>query len=171
MKNRNAVLVFVTLFLLAVLSRWVGHAWNFTVVGGAFLFAGAYFADKKVAVALMLSAMLVSDLLIGFHTQMLTVYFSYLVVVALGFLLSAGASRLKIAGLALLGSTVFYIISNFGVWYAGTLYPLTAAGLFDCYVMAIPFYRNQLISDVLSAVAIFEVAKAVGVFAPVRANA
>ena len=170
MKNRNAVLVFVTLFLLAVMSRWVGHAWNFTIVGGAFLFAGAYFQDKKVAVALMLSAMLVSDLFIGFHNQMLTVYFSYLIVVALGFLLSTGASRLKIAGFALLGSTSFYLISNFGVWYGGGLYPMTAAGLAECYVMAIPFYRNQLVSDVVSAVAIFEVAKAVGVFAPAPAK-
>ena len=116
----------------------------------------------------MLSTMLFSDFLIGFHTQMLTVYFSYLIIVALGFLLSTYASRLKIAGFALLGSFIFYAISNFGVWYAGTLYPLTAAGLVDCYVRAIPFYRNQLISDVVSALAIFEVAKAVGVFAPVR---
>ena len=53
MKNRNTLYVFITLFVLAVFSRWMGHAWNFTLVGGAFLFAGAYFQDKKVAVALM----------------------------------------------------------------------------------------------------------------------
>ena len=124
--------------------------------------------DRKVAVALMLSAMLASDFLIGFHDQMLSVYFSYLVLVSLGFLLSSNSSRVKIAGFAVMGSFIFYVISNFGVWYAGTLYPLTAAGLVDCYIQALPFYRNQLLSDVVSSVVIFEVARAVGVFAPAK---
>ena len=171
MKNKNSILIFGTLFLLAVLSRWVGHMWNFTLVGGAFLFAGAYFQDKKVAVTLMLSAMLFSDFLIGFHTQMLSVYFAYFLVVGLGFLLTATSSRLKITGYSLLGSFAFYLITNFGVWYGGTLYPMNFSGLVDCYVMGIPFYRTQLLSDVLSSLAIFEVAKAVGVYATAKAKA
>ena len=159
MKNKNTIAVFITLLVLAVLSRWVSHMWNFTLLGGAFLFAGAFFQDKKIAVALMLSSMLISDLVIGFHDQMLAVYFAYLIMVALGFLLTSGPSRLKILGFSVLGSFSFYLITNFAVWYQGTMYPMTISGLIDCYVMGIPFYRNQIISDVLSSFAFFEAAK------------
>lgn len=159
--KKNTILVFATLFILVVMSRWVSHLWNFTLVGGAFLFAGAYFKDKKIATALMLSTMLVSDYMIGFHNQMLSVYFAYLIIVALGFLLTINASRFKILGFSVLGSFSFYIITNFAVWFQGALYPLTLAGLIDCYVMGIPFYKNQLLSDVLFSFAFFEVAKLV----------
>ena len=60
---------------MAVLSRFANHYWNFTLLGGAFLLAGAYFQDKKVAIVLMFSTLLVSDAIIGFHAQMPSVYF------------------------------------------------------------------------------------------------
>lgn len=161
MKNKNIILVFITLLLLTVLSRWVSHLWNFTLLGGAFLFAGAFFKDRKISVLLMLSAMLISDFIIGFHDQMLIVYFAYLIVVALGFLLTPNSSRLKVLGFSVLGSFSFYVLTNFAVWYQGILYPVTFSGLIECYTMALPFYRNQLIGDLASSIAIFEVAKLV----------
>lgn len=170
MKNKNTILVFATLFLLAVLSRWVSHLWNFTLVGGAFIFAAAYFTDKKVSVVLMLVTMLVSDYIIGFHSQMISVYLGYLVMLGFGFMLSPQANRLKILGYSFAGTLGFYLISNFGVWTEGQLYPKTLAGLIDCYVMALPFYRNQLISDVLSAAMFFEVAKQVAQYQSERAK-
>ncbi|MGZ3691667.1 MAG: DUF6580 family putative transport protein [Pseudobdellovibrio sp.] len=159
MKNKNAILVFGVLFLLVVLSRSMSHFWNFTMAGGAFLFAGSYFKDKKAAFALMLSSMLASDLVIGFHNQMLPVYLAYALVVAMGLLVPQGSARLKILGFAFLGTFSFFIITNFAVWYEGQMYAQTFNGLVDCYIAGLPFYRNQLISDVVSALAIFEVAR------------
>lgn len=159
MKNKNTIAIFISLLILAVLSRWVSHLWNFTLLGGAFLFAGAFFQDKKTAVALMLSSMLISDFVIGFHDQMLAVYFAYLIIVVLGFLLTTAPGRVKILGLSVLGSFSFFLITNFAVWYQGLMYPMTLSGLMDCFVMGIPFYKNQLISDVLSSFAFFEVAR------------
>lgn len=170
MKNKNTFIVFAILFVLAVLSRWVGHLWNFTVVGGAFLFAGAYFQDKKIAVALMLASMLASDALIGFHSQMPAVYLGYVAMVLVGFGLAQNNSRGRVAGFALLGSFLFFVISNFGVWIEGTLYPLTTGGLIDCYVMGLPFYKVQLASDLISGVLFFELAKLAGVYAVVKAK-
>lgn len=161
MKNKTSIIVFVTLFLLAVLSRWVSHQWNFTVLGGAFLLAGAYFADKKISVLLMLMVLLISDAVIGFHTQMPAVYFSYLLVVVLGFLLKINSARYKVFGCALLGSALFFLITNFAVWYSGALYPMTLQGLKDCYIMGLPFYRNQLVGDLMSSLIFFEVARRV----------
>lgn len=161
MKNKNTIIVFATLFTLIILSRWVSHLWNFTLVGGALLFAGSYFKDKKIAVALMLSSMLVSDYVIGFHDQMISVYFSYLIMIALGYFLTSAPSRFKIFGFSIAGSLAFYLITNFAVWNQGVLYPKTFAGLIDCYIMAVPFYRNQILGDIFSAFAFFEVAKLV----------
>jgi hypothetical protein len=170
MKNTNTIIVFITLFLLAVLSRWVSHLWNFTLVGGAFIFAAAYFTDKKISVVLMLLTMLVSDYIIGFHSQMISVYLGFLVMLGFGFMLSPQANRLKILSYSFVGTLGFYLITNFSVWMEGQLYPRTFAGLIDCYVMALPFYRNQLISDVLSAVLFFEVAKQVAQYQSERAK-
>lgn len=170
MKNKNTVLVFITLFLLAVLSRWVSHLWNFTLVGGAFLFAAAYFSDKKVSVVLMLLTMLISDYIIGFHSQMISVYLGYLVMLGFGFMLNPQSNRLKIIGYSFGGTLAFYIITNFGVWMEGQLYSKTLAGLVDCYIMALPFYRNQMISDILSATLFFEAAKQVALYQTERAK-
>lgn len=166
MKNKNTILVFITLLLLTISSRWMSHLWNFTLLGGAFLFAGAFFKDKKIAVLLMLSSMLISDFVIGFHDQMIVVYFAYLITVALGFMLTPLSSRLKILGFALAGSLSFYVITNFAVWYQGVLYPLTLGGLIECYVMGIPFYKNQIMGDLLSTFAFFEVAKLIPSLVP-----
>ncbi|MEQ1722511.1 MAG: DUF6580 family putative transport protein [Pseudobdellovibrio sp.] len=160
MKNTNSVLVFVALFVLILISRWTSHIWNFTLVGGAFLFAGSYFQDKKIAMALMLSSMLVTDYIIGFHSGMMVVYLAYALIVGLGYLLTVNSARFKILGFSLLGSFLFYVVTNFAVWYSGGMYPMTAEGLIQCYTMAIPFYRTQLLSDLIFAFAFFEVAKA-----------
>lgn len=159
MKNKNNIILFAVLLTLAVLSRLVSHYWNFTVLGGVFLLAGAYFQDKKVSVLLMLSVMLLTDAVIGFHAQMPSVYFSYLLIVTLGFLLKPQSARFKVLGAAFVGSLLFFLITNFSVWYSGVMYPLTFDGLIQCYTMGLPFYRNQLIGDVLSSMVLFEVAR------------
>lgn len=159
MKNKNNIILFAVLLVLAVLSRLVSHYWNFTVLGGVFLLAGAYFQDKKIPVVLMLSVLLLSDAVIGFHTQMPAVYFSYLLVVTLGFLLKPQSARYKVFGAAVAGSALFFLITNFAVWFSGVMYPMTFEGLVQCYQMGLPFYRNQLIGDVLSSLVLFEVAR------------
>ena len=63
-------------------------------------------------------------------------------------LLRRRRSWLRIAGAGLASAVVFFLVSNFGVWATGggTYYPHNAAGLIDCYVQAIPFFRNTLVS-------------------------
>jgi len=59
---------------------------------------------------------------------------------------------------SLIGSSIFFVVSNFGVWFMGhpgSIYPKTAEGLGLCYVAAIPFFRNALIGDVLYTAALF----------------
>ena len=151
-----AALVFIILA-----SRLSNHLWNFTAVGGVALFAGAYFSRKYFAVATVFIGLLLSDFIIGFHNQMFAVYFSYALIIALGFLAALNSSRTKTLSLSAIGGVLFFLITNFAVWYGGVLYPLTFDGLLQCFTMAIPFFRMQLLSDLVSTFIIFEVAKLV----------
>ena len=42
----------------------------------------------------------------------------------------------------------FYILSNFGVWLSG-MYTYDITGLINCYVMAIPFFGNTILSTII----------------------
>ena len=53
------------------------------------------------------------------------------------------------------GSVLFFVVTNFGVWLVGDLYPRTLEGLVACYVAGIPFFRNTLAGDLLYAAVLF----------------
>ncbi len=159
-KNFNLVAMIVLLILLAVFSRFVSHAWNFTLMGGVAIFAGGFFRSKAVAAFVVLGSLLLSDAVIGFHNQMLPVYFGFLVMMALGSLLTVNSSRTSVLVTSLVGSLSFFLITNFSVWSEAALYPQTFSGLIDCYLMGIPFFKNQLIGDIVSSSALFAIAKA-----------
>lgn len=152
------ILLGAGLVLLILLSRLTSHIWNFTVLGGVALLAGAYFSKKYLAVLTVFIGLLLSDMVLGFHDQMLAVYLSYAVIVGLGALLQQNASRLKIFSMSLMGACLFFLITNFAVWYSGLMYPQNWDGLVNCYVMGIPFFRAQVTADLISALVLFELA-------------
>lgn len=151
---------FVTLVgmtLAAAATRLLPHPPNLTPIAAMALFGGAHFASPLAAVAVPLSAMVLSDLLLGFglHPVMPFVYGSFAFTVCLGRWLRARRSPLAIALAAVSGSLVFFVVTNLGVWLVGDLYPRTLDGLGTCYVAAIPFFRNTLAGDAFYAVVLF----------------
>ncbi len=140
-------------FIVAgALCRLVPHPFNFTPIAAMGLFAGTYINNKKLALLIPISAMLLSDIMLqlingtGFHNQMFWVYGSIALITSLGFLLKGRAQRQTIMVASLTGSILFFLITNFGTWAAG-YYPHTAAGLTECFVMAIPFFKGTLMGD------------------------
>ncbi len=53
----------------------------------------------------------------------------------------------KVLGFSLLSSVIFFIITNFAVWLFSSWYPRTKEGLFLCFFLALPFFKNTLLSD------------------------
>ncbi len=51
--------------------------------------------------------------------------------------------------LALLSSVFFYLYTNFGWWLMSGMYEYSLSGLIRCYWMAIPFFRNNLIGNLI----------------------
>ena len=92
--------------------------------------------------------MILADLFIGFHSNMI---FVYAALVLIAFVSSKVNNKIKFNNLiiyGLLGSILFYIVSNFGVWLLSGLYTKNLSGLIECYVMAIPFFVNTLFSTI-----------------------
>lgn len=134
--------------LIAAILRLVPHIPNFAPIAAMALFGGAYLG-RRYALALPLAAMVLSDLFLGFDgiASRLTVYSSFLLIGLVGLWLKNHRSFQNIVLAAVSSSALFFVITNFGVWAFGTIYPKTIEGLMACFVAAIPFLRNTLAGD------------------------
>ncbi len=143
------------MILAAALSRILPHPWNFSPVGAMAIFAGAHFSKNWQAFLVPVAALLLSDLFLGFYDGMVLVYLSFCLNVVIGMAIRQRRRTGPIAAAALIGSFQFFLISNFGTWFAGQLYPLTMAGLQQCYIAALPFFRWTLIGDAFFTAVLF----------------
>ena len=142
------ILLIASIIFLVSLTRLVPHLPNFTPILALAIFGGAYLPNRIIALSLPILAMFLSDLIIGFHSQIYAVYVTIIVLSLLGNMIKIkNIKNLAITGFA--GSLIFFMITNFSVWLSGGLYPLTIDGLLQCYIMAIPFFHNTLISTLL----------------------
>ncbi len=149
------LLAVAVLIAAAAASRVLPHPPNVTPIAAVALFGGASFADTRVAVAVPLAAMLLSDLVLGLHGTMPFVYLSFLLITGIGLWLRRHRSITPIAGAALAASVLFFAITNFGVWATSTFYPKTAAGLWAAYVAGLPFFRNTVVGDLFYCAVLF----------------
>jgi hypothetical protein len=140
---------------MAAASRLLPHPPNFTPLAAMALLGGAYLPDKRVAFAVPLAALFLSDLVLGLHAGMWAVYGSFMLVVCLGFTLRRSRKPLRIGAAALASSVLFFALTNLAVWAFGSMYPKTAAGLAACYAAAIPFFRNTLAGDLFYTALLF----------------
>ena len=145
----------LALVALAACLRILPHFPNFSPVTAMALFAGAYFARTFYAIALPLAAMVLSDAVLGFHDLIPVVYGAFVLVTLLGFFLRERRSPIRIAGLAVSGSLLFFVMTNFAVWAQGTYYPKSAAGLAECFLAALPFLQGSLVGDLFYTGALF----------------
>ncbi|WP_258103812.1 DUF6580 family putative transport protein [Marinoscillum sp. MHG1-6] len=152
----GALLVFV-----AVFSRVGLHTPNFTALAAVALFSGFYFRSYWSAIV-PLAAVFISDLFIGFYSPgvMVLVYGAWVLTMMIG-RWNWGTSQtrmgtvLKLAGKALMASGSFYLISNLGVWLFSGMYTLNITGLIECYVLAIPFFRQTIMGDLFYTALVF----------------
>ncbi len=134
------------IILIAALMRLVPHPANFAPVAAMALFGGAYL-PKKYALALPLLVMAISDVFLGFHSTILWVYGSYVLIGVLGMRLRNAVHPSAVFFTTVSSSLLFYLMTNFGVWITTGMYEKTWEGLLQCYVMGLPFLRNTLLGD------------------------
>jgi len=136
-----------SLIVVAVFSRFIGIIPNFSPIASIALFGAAYFTNKRDAFIVPILAMFISDLFLGLHPTMWAVYLSFALTVLIGFNLRKRQSVARIIASSLLSSILFFIITNFAhfLFY----FPHTMQGLTQCYIDAIPFFRNTVLGDLV----------------------
>ena len=151
------LLVILIMIAAVTLTRLIPHPSNFTAVGATALFAGFYFSKRGMALLVPVLALLFSDLLIGFHSTMFYVYAAVILSALLSFQFLKENSLLKTGLFSLGSSVIFFVVTNLGVWAQGSMYSMDLQGLIKCFVMAIPFFKNQILGDLVYTALFFAV--------------
>jgi len=126
-----------------ILSRIVIHTPNFTPVLSVAFLGGMYLKGRQ-AVLVPVALMVISDLIIGPYPLMFLTWASIALISVLGLWLKERKSYGTVFGGSVLSAVIFFFVTNFASWL--TLYPHTADGLRQCYILAIPFFRSTLVS-------------------------
>ena len=135
----------------------LAYPWNFSPILALSLFGGALYASRRLVYFVPLATYLLGDIGIwavtgradwALYAGQPVVYLAVALVATCGFLMRGKRSWGRLAGSGLLAALGFFVVTNFAVWASGggVRYPMNLAGLIDCYVQAIPFFRNSLIS-------------------------
>lgn len=150
MSMKKKIILASVIVLLAAGSRLVKHPYNFTPIVALAIFAGCYLKGRW-GIILPLLAMLASDYFIGFYNWqlMLPVYIGVAISFFIGRYLAERLKWHNIILSSLSSSLIFFILTNFAVWFFMDWYPHTRQGLLNCFQLAIPFFRNSLIGDIV----------------------
>jgi hypothetical protein len=160
MKNKlftPGFLFILSAIFTAAFFRLIPHWPNFTPVAAIALFGGTYLNRKAFAFIIPLLALFISDLIIGFHSFMPAVYVSFIIIVALGFIVRKNTGIASVLTASVASSLIFFIVTNFAVWYSSPFYTQNLSGLITCYTMGLPFLNNGIAGDLFFNSALFGV--------------
>lgn len=134
----------IGIFIILAASRLIPHPPNFTSLIALSFYVPLIFGSIYIPIVLI--SFVITDIIIGFHS---TLFFTWGSVVLIGifskFFISADL-KFRLIGVVS-ASFVFFVISNFGVWLSGG-YGYSFSGLLECYLLAIPFFGNTLLSTI-----------------------
>ena len=149
--------VITLMVFIAAFVRLLPHPPNFAPIAAIALFGGAYFNKRSLAFIVPLTAMFLTDAIIGFYSYGWIVYISFALIVLIGIVMLRKVTIKNVILASLTASVSFFAITNFGVWALGTLYAKTTSGLMESYIAAIPFFQNSLIGDLFFSGVMFGV--------------
>lgn len=148
------ILIALALILLAFAYRLLPHPQNVTPVAAAAIFAGAVL-PAGLALTVPVLAMIASDILIGPHGLFWLTWTAFAATVFLGMWAGKKLGGFRVAAASVAGSTFYFVATNLGVFLFENMYPRTWAGLAECFEMALPFYRNTVLGDLIFCGALF----------------
>jgi hypothetical protein len=158
--------VLIGLIIAVALTRLIPHPPNFSPVEAMALFGGAYFAKRSWVLLVPLIALFISDLALGLmmggdyfqyfvSAGFMLVYFTIAALSLLGIGLRNKISVLRVAGYGIASSVIFFLVTNFGVWFGSSFYPQTVNGLISAYVAGLPFLQNGVLGTLFYSAVLF----------------
>jgi len=146
----------VIMIVAGAMMRLIPHWPNFTPIAAIALFGGTFLKRKDLAFLVPVAAMLLSDLIIGFHSTMLPVYLSFIAIVGMGLVLKRRLTVVNTISASLAASIIFYLVTNFASWASGMMpYPMNVAGLMQSYIAGLPFFFNGILGDLFYTSVLF----------------
>jgi hypothetical protein len=142
-----------------------GHAaWleNFSPVAAIALCGGIYL-PRRLAFIVPIGALFLSDLVLNWHfgyalgsVEMISRYVALAASVGIGLALRKRARLSTVLPASVLGSLIFYVLTNTSAWLGSAAYAKTYAGWVQALTTGLPgyeptwmFFRSTLASDVL----------------------
>jgi predicted Fe-S protein YdhL (DUF1289 family) len=147
----------ICLILILALARLIPHPPNFTPIIAVAIMSGYFFKNINLSFITLLISMLIADIFIGFYENIIFVYASLLLITYIFHKFSNKINFKNLLIFGFVGSLLFFIVSNFGVWLLGSpgvndiAYEKSFNGLIQCYVLAIPFFGNTFLSTLIFA--------------------
>lgn len=154
MQFKSKQFIYIVLVVLATAAWRVINAqmawYNLVPIAAIGLFTGSVVRNNRWAYLIPLAGMFLSDIGLSVFTNIpgfydysqLVNYAALAAVVVLGRGLQQ-RNAVQIGAYSISGTLLFFIISNFSTFLSG-YYGYTVNGLRECYVMAIPFYKNEM---------------------------
>ena len=130
----------IGIFIVLVASRFIPHPPNFTSLIALSFYVPVLLGLRYLPILIL--SFIITDLFIGFHG---VAFFTWGSVVLIGLFSKYFAKSIlsRISG-ALIGSCVFFLVTNFGIWSQGS-YGYNFEGFILCYTLAIPFFAYNAI--------------------------
>ncbi len=145
----NYLKITVGVLIALSASRFIPHPPNFTSLLALSVYVPAVFGIRYIPVVVF--ALLFTDLIIGFHSTMIFTSGSIILIGLISKYFNKSI-MFRISG-AFVGAVIFFVLSNFGVWLGGS-YGYDLNGLLSCYILAIPFFTNTVLSTVFFSILI-----------------
>ena len=156
---KNDLMIPIIMMTLLVISRMISDIPNFTATIALIMFTSYLIRDKFLSVLVILVSQIISDLYIGIYSSMVFVYGAYVMIGLISPIIMNKLSAKSVLTASLISPSIFYIISNFGVWVIGSTYTMDLQGLISCYVAGIPFFDETLLSTIIFSITIFMMMK------------
>jgi hypothetical protein len=147
-KNLRLEIFPISLILILAFSRLIPHPPNFTPIIATALMSGFLLKNKHLSLIVVLISMVISDLIIGFYSSYFFVYFSLILIILIFSKFIKKVNFKNLFVLSISSSLLFFVVTNFGVWMMGDLYDKNLNGLALCYILAIPYFTNTLLSTI-----------------------
>ena len=149
--------LFAFLIGFDVTARLLPHAPGFMPIAASALFAGRMLRVPLMAVAVPITAMVLSGLAMDPEDwRVLAAIYAGLALPAVaGVMTRHWRGALPVVGTMVGCSLAFFVISNFAVWAFSGMYPLTWQGLTTCYAAAIPFLDKTVLGDLFWTTVLF----------------
>lgn len=150
---KKQIIISLILIIFGVVGRIVIQTPNVETVTAATLLASATLSFPFILIV-PLTIIGLTDIYFGNDAILLFTWSAWAIIALLNYFFyrkkkfaANSVAKLTLSGIC--SSSFFFIYTNFGVWVLWNMYPHNLQGLFECYIMAIPFFKNNLVSDLI----------------------